>query len=477
MLFCWSVTVLNAVMISGLKFVRGCIRMRFTHVGFISLCLLSAMVLSCGGASDDASVDDVPLRAGGDTSVRNRTSFAFEDPSANLSEENLEKHLDGDIEFGNVFVTAPAPVNPGLGPLFNNVSCDSCHIKNGRGHPVFREGSLRSHALLMISDPEGEADVPGGNPPVEGLGSQIQDHSIFGVKREGTIVLSWKEIPGQYPDGTPYSLRKPVLHVILSDGSSLGEDIQTSMRLPLPLIGLGLLEAVSEETLLGLSDPDDSDGDGISGRPNMVWNQITASTEIGRFGRKANNPNLRMQTARAYTEDMGVSNPELPASDADTDITEEQLDLATFYVQTLAVPLRDGTSDADAAEGEALFSEIGCASCHVPVLKTGEHPIEEVSNQTIQPFTDLLLHDMGEGLADGRPDFEATGREWRTAPLWGVGLTGRILVTENFLHDGRARSLEEAILWHGGEAQGVTERFRSLPAQKRKNLIKFLNTL
>ena len=174
---------------------------------------------------------------------------------------------------------------------------------------------------------------------------------------------------------------------------------------------------------------------------------------------------------------MGVSNPELPAGDADTDITEEQLDLATFYVQTLAVPLRDGTPNADAAEGEALFSEIGCASCHVPVLRTGEHPIDEVSNQTIQPFTDLLLHDMGEGLADGRPDFEATGREWRTAPLWGVGLTGRILVTENFLHDGRARSLEEAILWHGGEAQGVTERFRNLPAQKRKNLIKFLNTL
>lgn len=159
------------------------------------------------------------------------------------------------------------------------------------------------------------------------------------------------------------------------------------------------------------------------------------------------------------------------------DITEEQLALATFYVQTLAVPLRDDVDDPDVVEGEAIFSDIGCASCHVSVIKTGEHPIEEVSYQTIQPFTDLLLHDMGEGLADNRPDFQATGREWRTTPLWGIGLTKKMLGEENFLHDGRARTLEEAILWHGGEAERVTERFKGLPKQKRNNLIKFLNTL
>ena len=434
--------------------------------------MLVIFILSCG-----AETENVLIRAGGDTSVNNRTSFAFEDPAPNLSEENLEKHLDGDLEFGNVFVTAPAPVNPGLGPLFNNVSCESCHLKNGKANPLFRDPNLRSPALVMVSDPQGEPAVPGGNPPVEGIGNQIQDHAIFGVDPEGTIHLSWEEIPGEYPDGTSYSLRKPVLDIILSDGSSLGEDIQTSMRLPLPVIGLGLLEAISDETLFELSDPDDSDGDGISGRPNMVWNRITSSTEVGRFGRKAGAPNLRMQTARAYAEDMGVSNPELTLGDAVPDITEEQLALATFYVQTLAVPLRDDVDDPDVAEGEAIFSDIGCISCHASLIKTGEHPIEEVSYQTIQPFTDLLLHDMGEGLADNRPDFQATGREWRTTPLWGIGLTRKILGKESFLHDGRARSLEEAILWHGGEAERVTGRFKNLPKQKRDNLVKFLNTL
>lgn len=444
--------------------------MRFRLAG--PLGLLVIFILSCGGETEN-----VLIKAGGDTSVNNRTSFGFEDPAANLSEENLEKHLDGDLEFGNVFVTAPAPVNPGLGPLFNNVSCESCHLKNGKANPLFRDPNLRSPALVMVSDPRVEPAVPGGNPPVDGIGSQIQDHAIFGVEPEGTIYLSWEEIPGEYPDGTSYSLRKPVLDIILSDGSSLGEDIQTSMRLPLPVIGLGLLEAISDETLFELSDPDDSDGDGISGRPNMVWNQITSSTEVGRFGRKAGAQNLRMQTARAYAEDMGVSNPELTLGDAVPDITEEQLALATFYVQTLAVPLRGDVADPDVVEGEAIFSDIGCISCHVSLIKTGEHPIEEVSYQTIQPFTDLLLHDMGEGLADNRPDFQATGREWRTTPLWGIGLTRKILGKESFLHDGRARSLEEAILWHGGEAERVTERFKSLPEQKRNNLIKFLNTL
>ena len=444
--------------------------MRFRLAGPLGLLLI--LSLSCG-----AEPEDVLVRAGGDTSVDNRTAFGFEDPAANLSEENLERHLDGDVEFGNVFVTPPAPVNPGLGPLFNNVSCDSCHIKNGRGHPVFGDPNLKSNALVMVSDPTGEPAVPGGNPPVEGIGSQIQDHATRGVEPEGTIYLEWEEIAGEYPDGTAYSLRKPVLDIILSDSSPLGENIQTSMRLPLPVIGLGLLEAIPDEILLELSDPDDSDGDGISGRPNMVWNQITASTEIGRFGRKANNPNLRIQTARAYAEDMGVSNPEFTASGPVPDITEEQLVLATFYVQTLAVPLRDDVGDPDVAEGEAIFSDIGCVSCHVSSFKTGEHEIEELSYQTIQPFTDLLLHDMGEGLADNRPDFQATGREWRTTPLWGIGLTKKILGTENFLHDGRARTLEEAILWHGGEAESVTDRFKNLPEQKRNNLIKFLNTL
>ncbi|HKQ33459.1 MAG TPA: di-heme oxidoredictase family protein, partial [Thermodesulfobacteriota bacterium] len=286
----------------------------------VSVALTALLFAACdGGGSGEA---DTPIKAGGDTSVENRTSFAFEEPAANLSEESLAKHLEGDITFGDIFVTPPAVVNPGLGPLFNNVSCESCHIKNGRGLPEFGNTGLRSLALVRISDPNGTPTVPGGNPPVEGLGGQIQDHATFGVEPEAEVTLNWEEISGTYPDGTAYSLRRPILSIVLSGGEPLPSDILTSIRVPPPVIGLGLLEAIPEEEILAMADPDDEDGDGISGRPNMVWNNITAKTEIGRFGHKASMPNLRQQAATAYIEDMGVTSPDLPGSDAVPEIDE-----------------------------------------------------------------------------------------------------------------------------------------------------------
>jgi CxxC motif-containing protein (DUF1111 family) len=450
---------------------------------FITVLITVLLLTSCDSGSDSGDGTGAPgavepaIPAGGDTSVNNRTSFAFEVPAPNLTPENLERHLDGDIVFGDVFVTAPAPVNPGLGPLFSNVSCESCHLNNGRGLPEFGNTGLRSISLVRVSDPNGTPSVPGGNPPVEGLGNQIQDHAIFGVEPEAEIILDWEELPGTYPDGSPYSLRSPILTVILANGELLDEGILTSLRLPPPVFGLGLLEAIPDETLLSMADPDDADGDGISGRVNMVWDRVSASTKIGRFGLKANNPTLRHQAAGAYFEDMGVTNPDLPGEDLVPDIDQETLDLATFYVQSLAVPNRFQTNDPDVKKGEQFFYGIGCNQCHVAIIETGETEIEEVSNQAIQPFTDLLLHDMGEGLADNRPDFQATEREWRTAPLWAIGLTQTVLGIQNFLHDGRARTLEEAILWHGGEAETAKNDFMNLSPKERDQLIKFLNTL
>lgn len=441
---------------------------------FILIIVLLLSACDGGGSGDEGNP---PIRAGGDTSVDNRTSFAFEEPAANLSEESLAKHLEGDITFGDVFVTPPAPRNPGLGPLFNNVSCDSCHIKNGRGIPEFGNTGLRSLALVRISDPDGTPIVPGGNPPVEGLGGQIQDHATFGFEPEANVSLEWEEIPGTYPDGAPFSLRRPVLTITLPDGEPLGSNILTSVRVPPPVIGLGLLEAVPEEEILAMADPDDEDGDGISGRPNMVWNNITATTEIGRFGWKASMPTLRQQAATAYVEDMGVTSPDLPGSDAVPDIDEETLDVTTFYTQTLGVPLRAETGDPDVPKGETIFFDLGCNLCHASVIETADHELPELRNQVIQPFTDLLLHDMGEGLADHRRDFQATGREWRTAPLWAIGLTITVLGRQNYLHDGRARTLEEAILWHDGEAKNAKEGFMNLPAEERGKLIKFLSSL
>ncbi|MGE0369173.1 MAG: di-heme oxidoredictase family protein [Candidatus Dadabacteria bacterium] len=451
------------------------------------ICVLCALcpvffLASCdGGDSSDASPEPEPtaepVRAGGDTSVYNRTSFAFEVPASNLSEESLIKHLNGDITFGDVFVTPPAPRNPGLGPLFNNVSCESCHVKNGRGQPVFGNTGLRSHGLIRISDPEGTPLVPGGNRPVEGLGEQIQDHATFGFEPEGEVLLEWEEAPGTYPDGTPYSLRRPIIDIMLPDGESLPSNIQTSMRVPPPVIGLGLLEAISEETILERADPDDADGDGISGRPNMVWNTVTSNFELGRFGHKASSHSLREQAVKAYFEDMGVTNPDLPGEDPEPDIDEETVELTTFYTQTLAVPLRLDTDDPDVPAGERIFNDIGCEQCHRSVIRTGTHELPELSDQLIQPFTDLLLHDMGEGLADHRPDHKANGMEWRTPPLWAIGLTKTVAGVQNFLHDGRARTLEEAILWHDGEAHSAKERFMNLNKTEREKLIKFLNAL
>jgi CxxC motif-containing protein (DUF1111 family) len=427
-----------------------------------------------GGGSGET---DTPIKAGGDTSVENRTSFAFEEPAANLSEESLIKHTLGDATFGDVFVTPPAVVNPGLGPLFNNVSCESCHIKNGRGLPEFGNTGLRSLALVRVSDPEGTPTVPGGNPPVEGIGNQIQDHATFGFEPEADVTLEWEEVTGTYPDGTPYSLRRPVLTIVLPDGEPLGGNVLTSVRVPPPVIGLGLLEAIPDEEILAMADPGDEDGDGISGTPNMVWNNITSTTEIGRFGHKASMPTLRQQAATAYIEDMGVSSPDLLGNEPAPEIDEETLDLTTFYTQTLAVPLRAETDDPDVPQGESIFFDLGCNLCHASVMETGDHMLPEVSNQVIQPFTDLLLHDMGEGLADHRPDFRANGREWRTAPLWAIGLTVTVLGQQNYLHDGRARTLEEAILWHGGEAENAKDGFMNLPGNEREKLIKFLQSL
>jgi len=441
----------------------------------LSLLTVSSFFSACGeGGSEE---DTAPIRAGGDTSVDNRTSFAFEEPAANLSDESLAKHLEGDITFGDVFVTPPAPRNPGLGPLFNNVSCEACHIKNGRGITEFGNTGLRSLALVRISDPDGTPTVPGGNPPVEGLGGQIQDHATFGFEPEADVSLEWEEITGTYPDGTAYSLRRPVLSIVLSSGEPLPGGVLTSVRIPPPVIGLGLLEAVPDEEILAMADPDDEDGDGISGKPNMVWNNIKATTEIGRFGHKASMPTLRQQAATAYFEDMGVTSPDIPGDDTIPEIDEETLDITTFYTQTLAVPLRADTDDPDVEKGETIFFDLGCNLCHASIIETGDHELPELRHQLIQPFTDLLLHDMGDGLADNRPDFQATGREWRTAPLWAIGLTPTVLGQQNYLHDGRARTLEEAILWHDGEAKNAKDGFTNLPKAKRDRLIKFLSSL
>jgi CxxC motif-containing protein (DUF1111 family) len=411
-----------------------------------------AAAVSAGACAEP---EQAAPRAGGDTTVDDRTTEAYSMPAPNLDAEAFERHRAGDAAFEAVFVAAPADVNPGLGPMFNNTACARCHLRDGRGMPVAGPGPLRSHLLVRVSMADG-GDVPA-------VGRQLQDQAVFGVEPEAVVDLAWVDVPGTYGDGAPFTLRRPSLAITLAGGAPLPADVQTSLRQPPPVFGLGLLEAIPEDEIVAAADPDDADGDGISGRVNRV-----ADGALGRFGHKANTATLVLQAAAAYANDMGVT-----ADEIDPAIVED----TAFYTQTLGVPARTGLDDADVQRGEDLFASHGCASCHTPTQGSGDHPVAAVAHQTFHPYTDLLLHDLGEDLADGRPDFDADGREWRTPPLWGIGLTHTVLAGSAFLHDGRARTLEEAVLWHGGEAEASREAFRTSSAADRAALIAFLRSL
>ncbi|MDZ4877058.1 MAG: hypothetical protein CLLPBCKN_006493 [Chroococcidiopsis cubana SAG 39.79] len=432
-------------------------------------------------------------RSGGDTTVRNRTSHGYEQPAPNLSEKMLALHIEGDRAFDAAFVTPPAKVNPGLGPLFNNTSCTGCHIRDGRGMPekgqlLVRVSNPRQNGKELPSE-QGDAPVLeqnyhpeaavslGNAPPVPGIGTQIQEQGVYGHVPEAQVEIQWQEQLGRYADGTPYKLRSPLAKITRTNDRVLPPEVKTSLRIPSPVFGLGLLEAIPEKTILALADPDDRDGDGISGRPNYVWDVVKQVEVLGRFGWKANNPDLLQQTASAYVNDMGVTSPMFPEPDGSSEIERETLKAATFYVQTLAVPARTMLNNPQVQKGEKLFASANCVACHVSALRTGSHEVAALSNQTIYPYTDLMLHDMGAGLADGRPDFRATGTEWRTSPLWGIGLTQTVLPYSGYLHDGRARTLEEAILWHEGEAKDSKEKFTKMSKDDRTALIQFLRSL
>lgn len=422
---------------------------------------------------------------GGATTVFDATAEAFEHPAPNLSAADIVLHDAGDDAFGEILVPGPGP-GGGLGPTFDNPSCEGCHVGDGRGE-LPAPGTPLVSMLLRLSVP---GLSPNGGPlGAPGFGDQLQHEAIAGVAREAGVRVSHAFTSGRYGDGARYTLRVPSF-ALTSPWTGLPAGLLISPRVAPPNFGLGLLEAIPDATLLALSDEFDRNRDGISGRVNMAWDLVAGRPAIGRFGLKSNTPGLRQQSAGAYNGDMGATTSLLPAESCEAqyvlpdcdrhapDIDDATLDAVVFYVSTLGVPARRGMNDPVVRVGQALFTALGCATCHVPLLRTGSHPtIAAVSNQVIRPFTDLLLHDMGAALADNRSDFLASGREWRTAPLWGIGLTQVVNPKATFLHDGRARSLSEAILWHGGEAFRSRELFRLLPAPFRSALLAFLGSL
>jgi CxxC motif-containing protein (DUF1111 family) len=436
-------------------------------------------------------------RQGGDATVENEGSMAFGQPVPGLTSAQGRTFAVGNNFFNDNWVTAPASTEArdGLGPLFNAQSCSSCHFRDGRAQPPADAGDAERGLLLRLSVP---ADSGDGLEPHPTLGDQLQDRAIRGVPPEGEIEITTVERPGTFGDGTPYTLAEPRYEIVGPDGDPIGDadgdELLISPRIAPAMFGVGLLEGVPDDTLLALEDPDDEDGDGVSGRVNRVddpGSEGGEETVIGRFGWKAGVPTVEDQNARALQGDIGITSTQRPdqpctatqaecdgaPAGGDPEIEDERLDQITFYTRTLAVPARRDAGGRETARGEDLFGEMGCASCHVEELRTGPSDIEALDGQVIRPYTDLLLHDMGPGLADERPDGEATGREWRTAPLWGIGLVETVNGHTRFLHDGRARNLTEAVLWHDGEAADARRRFADLPAEDRAAVLAFLESL
>ncbi|MGG7648888.1 CxxC motif-containing protein, DUF1111 family [Pseudomonas frederiksbergensis] len=468
---------------------------------------LSALLLALGLSA----CDDVPrfteaepgeARSGGSATVRKTDQNAFSLPSANLPPSRRVDFSVGNSFFRNPWVIAPSTTTArdGLGPLFNTNACQNCHIKDGRGHPPTPDAQNAVSMLVRLSIP----DTPAYAKVIEQLGvvpepvygGQLQDMSVPGVVPEGKVRVDYTPVPVRFKDGTEVELRKPTLQITQLGYGPMHPDTRFSARVAPPMIGLGLLEAIPDEAILANAEAQAKDKNGIAGRPNRVWDDAQQKTVLGRFGWKAGQPNLNQQNVHAFSGDMGLTTrlrpvddctdaqtackqaPNGNGADGEPEVSDNILRLVLFYSRNLAVPARRDVSAPEVLAGKTLFFQAGCQSCHTPKYTTAANAAEpELANQVIRPYSDLLLHDMGDGLADHRSEFQASGRDWRTPPLWGIGLTQAVSGHTRFLHDGRARNLLEAVLWHGGEATAAQQQVLSFNAEQRAALLAFLNSL
>lgn len=447
------------------------------------------------------------MPGGATTSTHPVNGDAFSHFSANITFSEEEEFKLGNALFRKFWVSSPSSTqaSDGLGPLFNARACQSCHLKDGRGHPPEGAADATSMFLRLARPPRTEAerraiaDLKAVNFPDPTYGGQLQDLAVPGLAAEGRMVIDYTEETVTLSGGETVSLRKPHYSVADLAYGPLDPETTLSPRIANPMIGMGLIEAIAAEDILARADADDNDGDGISGRAARARDHRSGEIKLGRFGWKAQNASVRDQSSSAFKGDLGISTPDAPshAGDCtaaqtaclalpngvqkrlgDTEAPDPVLDLVTFYAENLAPPARRGIDDPMVLKGKSQFYASGCVACHTPKYVTSRKAGNKAHRfQLIWPYSDFLLHDMGEGLADGQTVGDASGREWRTPPLWGIGLTETVNGHTFFLHDGRARNLTEAILWHGGEAEGARDSFVALLPDDRKALIAFLESL
>lgn len=471
----------------------------------------------CGIATGGDSASPVAQEAGeespgGGATTRDSidTADAFSHASHGIGLEGESKFKVGNAIFRKLWVSSPSSTtgSDGLGPLYNSRSCQNCHLKDGRGHPPnanFPDDRAESMFLRLSIPAQTEAQkrllaehrVNSIDEPT--YGEQLQNLAVRGLDNEGHMRVDYSNEPVTLGDGSVVTLRRPAFSVDDLKNGRLHPGTMLSPRVAPQMIGMGLLEAIPESDIRANADPGDADRNGISGRANEVWSPDLGKVALGRFGWKAGKASVQDQSANALAVDMGLSNPldkrasgdctaaqvaclNAPNGNSERDggleVGPKVFDHLVFYAQNLAVPPRRGSGDAVVVQGKAIFNGLGCQGCHKPSFSTGRVEGQpHLSNQQIWPYTDLLLHDLGDGLADNRPEGAADGREWRTAPLWGIGLTHVVSGHTQLLHDGRARNVEEAILWHGGEAQASRDAYAALPKAEREALVKFVESL
>ncbi|MEM7208894.1 MAG: di-heme oxidoredictase family protein [Pseudomonadota bacterium] len=485
---------------------------RSIHYVLIAATLAAISLAGPGALALDFSraEPDEHLSGGATTYTKTINRNAFSHAANNLSFEDELNFKVGNGVFRKIWVSAPASTksSDGLGPIFNAKSCQRCHLKDGRGHPPsgnWPDDTAVSMFLRLSIPPQSDADrarlaAREINVVAEPTyGTQLQDFAIQGHKAEGRMHIDYADFDVDLAGGEKATLRRPSYRVDAPGYGPLHPQVQLSPRVAPQMIGLGLLEIIAADDILANADEQDANNDGISGKPNWSRDSGTDELQLGRFGWKAGMPTMDKQNQSAFAGDIGLSTPLSPypagdctraqalcqnaphgakISEGELEVNQELTDLVLFYTRHLAVPARRDVDDANVLAGKKLFHEARCAACHVPSFTTQVRAdLPALSGQKIWPYTDLLLHDMGEGLADNRPEGDASGREWRTPPLWGIGLTKVVSGHEQLLHDGRARGLLEAVLWHGGEAQASRDAVVAMSPQDRKHLIQFLESL
>jgi CxxC motif-containing protein (DUF1111 family) len=426
-----------------------------------------------------------------------RNAFSF--PLATLSDAERQRFVIGNSFFRRNWVEAPSSTaaRDGLGPHFIARSCGGCHLQDGRGAPPEAGSSVPAVALLL------RLSVPGTGPqgvvvPEPTYGDQFDNAAIQGVRPEGRVTLRWQPRAGRFADGTRFTLRQPQYGFADLGYGPMARDVMLSPRVAPQMAGAGLLDAIPEAEILRNAAEQAARPGAVKGQVNRVWDVFAGESRIGRFGWKANVATLAHQTAGAFVGDMGITSSRFPQeactpAQADClaaprggkggpEIDDTTFGHVVFYAASLAPAARRDVRDAQVLAGQRLFGQAQCGACHRPSYVTGAPPFPEyasdkLASQRIWPYTDLLLHDMGPGLADGRPDFLASGRQWKTPPLWGIGLIRDVNGHQRLLHDGRARGVLEAVLWHGGEAQAAQQRVLKMTRAERAALVRFVESL